>query len=653
MNRDDRWPLHPAGAVRAGLAVDLPPDGRDVFRALASVAQRSDLGDDALVFAEELLAGETFLDGNQRTALAYVVLALLTAVGQGATRLPLDPKGPLRDLVGGVARAAGKRLTTDALVKVVDTLAGGHFATIIGTPGQRRPLIVDDHCLYVHRDHQREVELAAALRARWQAPGLPPTALGDAPVPLSDEQAAAVALALRQRLAVIVGGPGTGKTAIAVAIVRGLQARGVRDIVLAAPTGRAAQRLGEAVAAGLPAGTPDEQRPAAMTLHRLLGAHRGGFRHGPRAPLPVGAVLVDEASMMDLRLCAALLAATPADAHLVLLGDADQLPSVEAGQVLADIVTAAEPAAASRPLVARLTRSFRMDPRDPDGAEVLAVAQAVRAGAIDALLGSRATLLRPAPADLDAAAAAAPRGVTLIAPAAGAAGVTRRAVLDGWFARLTDDRYWQTATREHRFDPATGSFAPAAAAALEALLARLAASRILTATRSLPTGAVALSAYLHDRLASASVRLDGDLEFVPGEPVMMRANDHARGLWNGDLGVIARVVDGAEAGDRGRWRAVFRRDGQLVPVPLDALRSRLERAWAITVHKSQGAEVDDATIILPDDDTPILTRELVYTAITRARRGVRLVGSRDVLAAAIGRRAVRTTGLVARLTGPT
>ena len=178
------------------------------------------------------------------------------------------------------------------------------------------------------------------------------------------------------------------------------------------------------------------------------------------------------------------------------------------------------------------------------------------------------------------------------------------------------------------------------------------ASRILAATRSLPTGAVALCAYLHDRLASASVRLDGDLEFVPGEPVMMRSNDHARGLWNGDLGIIARVVDGAEPGERGRWRAVFRRDGRLVPVPLDALRSRLERAWAITIHKSQGAEVDDATIVLPDEDTPILTRELVYTAITRARRGVRLVGPRAVLATAIGRRAVRATGLVGRLTGP-
>jgi exodeoxyribonuclease V alpha subunit len=417
-----------------------------------------------------------------------------------------------------------------------------------------------------------------------------------------------------------------------------LLAAGVRDVALAAPTGRAAQRLGESVARGL---GPDA--PPGMTLHRLLGARGGDFAHHARAPLPHGAVLVDEASMVDARLLDALLAALPPSARLILLGDADQLPSVDAGQALADLVAGLPPSA-----VARLHTSFRMSPSDPDGAHVLAAAAAIRAGDADALLTGKARRLRHEDRDADQLAGA-PRGATFhpCEPSA------LPAVLDAWFERMTTEAFWRAATRDHRFDPTLGAFAPESDAALRDLLAGFGRSRLLAATRGDAAGTTAIGSYLHARLAGAGQRTDGGAEFVPGEPVVMTANDHARGLWNGDVGVIARVrTDGDGDAGHGRWRVVFARGTALVPLPIDALRDRLERAWAITVHKSQGSEADDVTLVLPADDSPLLTRELLYTAVTRARRGVRLVGRRAVLQAALGRRAARTTGLAARLLAP-
>jgi exodeoxyribonuclease V alpha subunit len=155
-----------------------------------------------------------------------------------------------------------------------------------------------------------------------------------------------------------------------------------------------------------------------------------------------------------------------------------------------------------------------------------------------------------------------------------------------------------------------------------------------------------MNAYVHE-LALARMTVGGRPDFVPGEPVMITANDYQRGLFNGDQGIIVRADEGA---GHHRFRAVFRVAGQLVPFAIEALRDRLELAWALTVHKAQGSELEAVALVLPDDeDLPLLTRELLYTGITRARTSVVLCGSRAVLTAAGKRAALRHSGLAARL----
>jgi exodeoxyribonuclease V alpha subunit len=173
--------------------------------------------------------------------------------------------------------------------------------------------------------------------------------------------------------------------------------------------------------------------------------------------------------------------------------------------------------------------------------------------------------------------------------------------------------------------------------------------RILTVTRALPTGSVALNAHLHE-LALARLSVAGRPEFVPGEPVMITANDYQRGLFNGDQGIVVRADEGL---GRHHYRAVFRVAGELRPFAIEALRDRLELSWALTVHKSQGSELDGIALILPHDHLPLVTRELLYTGITRARTSAVIAGSKQVLTAGAKAGALRYSGLGARLRNAT
>jgi exodeoxyribonuclease V alpha subunit len=313
-----------------------------------------------------------------------------------------------------------------------------------------------------------------------------------------------------------------------------------------------------------------------------------------------------------------------------LIGDPDQLPSVDAGQVLTDLIAAAGGAG----WTARLTRSFRVDTDDAGGRAILAAAAAVLAGDARKLTAGRDRLAHAR----GSAAEITGRGVEVIDADPTAA----LAYVDAWWTRrwqvlgdLARRSYHRTDGRWHTGDET----------ALSALLAGHEASRLLAVTRTGPLGAIAIGQRCHARvLAEATV--DGAPEFLPGDPVVQTRNDYARGLWNGDQGVVARVVDddGAQ-----HYRVVFRRGDDLVPFPVDALRGGIELGWAMTVHKSQGSELGQVTLLLPPDDLPLVSRELVYTALTRARTSAVIVGASAILVAGGARRALRSTGLAARL----
>ncbi len=592
---------------------------RQALRALGEAAVACDLGDESIYLAEELVAQAWMLGESERLALALLVLAVAAAERQGSTRLPLRD-ATLGRRVAELCAAGGLAVEPARVVReirriVADPRPG--LVSLIGRPGEERPLIATGEAVATHRLYYCEERLAAFVAERRAAPPLPfiESALEQVarvPVALSNEQRAAVAFAASRALAVVSGGPGTGKTAICAALCRALVRSGVAPsaILLAAPTGKAAQRLGASVRSAL-AGAPDAlaepdrrlaaELPEARTLHRLLGYQpdSGRFRHHAGAPLRGEVVIVDEASMVDLVLMERLARALAPSTRLVLFGDADQLPSVEAGAVLRDL---------ARGEACRLTRSYRMDEKDPAGRAILEAARAVRSGTVG-----------PWPSPDPAAAGR---------------------LVDHWFdARIAGGGRWAELARAlSRLDDGGRE------AEIAELARHLESSRMLSVTRRLRRGTESLNRLFHRRAAAALRVADAArFDFLPGEPVVVRENDHARGLYNGDCGLVAAAGRGS-----GALRVVFAgQDGSWRVFPLAALRPRLELAYALTVHQSQGSEYDHVALVLPDADMPLATRELVYTALTRARRSIALFGSAEVLRAAVARSAERFSGLAA------
>ena len=448
-----------------------------------------------------------------------------------------------------------------------------------------------------------------------------------------DRQALAAAIALRRRLLLITGGPGTGKTttvarllALRLADAR-LRGAPVPRIALAAPTGRAAARLGEAIdavlradvdAGRLDAALADAVLRRARTLHRLLGARPGrvGFRHDARHPLPADLVVVDEASMIDLPLMAKLVDAVPDDATLVLLGDPDQLPAVEAGDVLGGLCVAAGDGLA-------------FPPRDAAFASALLGTEVPTTSAVAPLAGARVQLLRgwrqAGAAGLRALADAVQRGDA----------DTALAVLDSEEASLD----WHQGDTLALADTLRREVLPAFMAVRDAddpvqALQRATRLRLLTALRRGPFGAEYWNAW-------CATELGGRTPYFHGRLLAMSANSERHGLFNGDLGVAWRDAQGEiavwfdTANGLRAWR----------PAQLPTHAS----AWATTVHKAQGSEFARIALILPDVDARVLSRELLYTALTRARERVVLWASPDILRRSIGRRTWRDSGLAARL----
>ena len=465
-----------------------------------------------------------------------------------------------------------------------------------------------------------------------------------------DRQSRAAAAALRHSLLLVTGGPGTGKTTTITRMLVLLVAQAIEAghppprIALAAPTGRAAERMAESVrnavqalsARGIDPMLAAQLPTAGTTLHRLLGTipDSPAFRHHADNPLPFDVVVVDEASMIDLPLMAKLVEAVPDGARLVLLGDPDQLPSVEAGDVLAGILAAANTATSP----ANTPTSPASGGGRAEGAGVGALRPAAPtfpARHIHLTRGYR----QSASLDLAPLAAAVREG-----DSATALSLLRGGQLSGvHFLEGNDDPL--QSHRDHLLAHWT-SLADARDPA-EAL-SRASRLRILTAVREGPQGARGLNTRIEDLLAGTR-RGAGPASVASrhfhGRLLLITENSYRHRLFNGDIGIC---LDD----DGGTLMAWFPGDDPQHPRPFHpAALPAHDSAFAMTVHKAQGSEFDEVWLVLPERDNRVLSRELVYTGMTRARGQLHVVAGEAVFRAALSRHAGRWSGLGWRLGG--
>jgi exodeoxyribonuclease V alpha subunit len=500
----------------------------------------------------------------------------------------------------------------------VSAVGGCDALVAVGEDEGRRPLRLLGPRLYLDRYWREERQVASDL-------------LSDAQPPIVDEavlragierlfagrddagQRLAAEAAIRQRLSVIAGGPGTGKTTTVARIVALLHEQAAAAgrpaplIALTAPTGKAAARMQELVheeAARLPV---DATLRSAMldlrasTIHRLLGTRPGShtkFRHDRLNALPHDVVIVDETSMVSLWLMARLLEAARPDARVMLVGDPGQLTAIEAGAVLRDIVGPASGTGFGAGIVV-LERVHRF------GESIASVADAIRRGDGDGTVSA----LRAGAGDevqwIEADAAEGPLDTVRTGAIAAGDAVVRAALAGDAAGALS----------------ALGSF------------------RVLCAHRRGPHGVATWTGEVERWLSGTLDGFDVAERDYVGRPLLITENDHELRLYNGDTGVIVLGADG-------RMVAAFE-NGAFAPTRLAAV----ETVYAMTIHKSQGSQFDTAAVLLPDPNSRILTRELLYTAVTRARERLLVVGTEEMVRAAVARPVARATGLRERLWG--
>lgn len=512
------------------------------------------------------------------------------------------------------------------------------------------PLVLADERLYLNRLYQAEQQVKQQINRRVSAVlPLPPTVmvqlevLFPSTVPTSateptepDWQKLACAMALQRRFAIITGGPGTGKTTTVVKLLALLQqgATNSLNIKLAAPTGKAAVRLTESISGALTK-LPEQLRHAipteVTTLHRLLGAvpNRRSFKHHSDNPLQLDVLVVDEASMVDLEMMAALLAALPERAQLVLLGDKDQLSSVEAGSVLGDLCRGADPGGYSSDTLALLT---------PFTALPLAKWQG------DGTVLNQATVMLRHSHRFDSNS-----GIGQLAAAVNRGDIQAPAL----FTRFDDIRLLAGNTPEALKTTVVAGYrqylqlmqqsADNTQSGREqwagAVLGCYSRFQLLCALRSGDWGVEGLNRQISQWLSSAGL-IDARQHWYAGRPVMMQRNNYSLGLMNGDIGITLQDPQS------GQLRVVFQlSDGSLKWV-LPSRLSEVETAFAITVHKSQGSEFNHCCLVLPAENSPLLSRELLYTGITRAKQQFTLLCANPaLLKQAIARRVARSSGL--------
>jgi exodeoxyribonuclease V alpha subunit len=490
-------------------------------------------------------------------------------------------------------------------------------SNVVGSRGEYRPLIMDDNgLLYLYRYWHDEQNVASAIKLRSADIALTnqqqlKQMLADWPATIEglDWQKVAVLMALSHQFCVISGGPGTGKTTIVLRLLQCLyQQRADYRIALAAPTGKAAARLQHVIS--------DKENEAiqAKTLHRLLGIspHNEQGRYNAERPLPFDVIIVDEASMIDISLMAKLLQALSPTAQLVLLGDSQQLASVESGAVLANLC--------------QKTVSFNTGFVDM-------VADLSAIDLSDYANNSQATTLNSVVKlqhsyRFDEASLIG--RLAYVIQAGNAADVMKELAESGKETWLQEeDNARLIAGYQSYFKAIMQAESPLAC------IQSFDVYRVLCAIKQGPQSVASVNAVIERHIAKLGWRSQHD--FYHGRPIMITQNDYRQQLFNGDTGLILKD-------DTGQLRACFLIDNELRWVDLIRLPAH-ETAFAMTVHKSQGSEFDHVCVVLPQEDTAILNRELLYTAITRAKKQVSLFCNEAILRKTVMTQHERETGL--------
>jgi len=512
--------------------------------------------------------------------------------------------------------------------------------------GRVTPLVLSNQRLYLHRLWQSEGRVADFFAAQEVKTAFDISAAGEVLNSLFGDQPEnwqkiAAAVALTRKTAVISGGPGTGKTTTVAKLLAALIRLnpGTLRIQLAAPTGKAAARLTESLGRALQdLAVSDEERrrfPAeATTLHRLLGAQPDTqrLRYHAGNPLHLDVLVVDEASMVDLSMMAKLIAALPAHARVVFLGDRDQLASVEAGAVLGDICRCTESGyslarAEQLALLTGCTLQGSDDAQAPAVRDSICLLQKSYRFDASSGIGQLAKAINQGDAEhVRAVFAAAHQDIS--------------------YQPLNSAEAYQAMLDEiaQGYQPFLQLIRQQASPA--EVIAAFGRYQLLCALRDGPFGVQGLNQRIEQRLMQLQrIRRPGmGSRWYEGRPVMITRNDSALGLFNGDIGIMLRD-------EKSNLKVFFPLpDGSIKAIQPSRLPSH-ETAWVMTVHKSQGSEFEHTALVMPTQFLPVLTRELVYTAITRARKQLTIYSEPGVFQRAVQLQTQRRSGLVDRLGG--